>query len=110
MNDKKNVWTLQNDKRSEDERNVFKPTGKQPKSKTRGYVIWALVLILISSFALTFLQEESKEICFISSFCFKSNEDVLLYTFYIFLNIIIVVLAILVAYIIGRYLGNLIKR
>ena len=110
MNNKKNVWTLQNDKRSEDERNAFKPTGKKPKSKTRGYVIWALVVVLISSFALTFLQEGSKEICFISSFCFTSKEDVLLYTFYIFLNIIIVVLAILVAYIIGRYLGNLIKR
>jgi len=110
MNDNKTVWSLQSDKRSEEERNVFKPTGKQSKNKTIIYIFWALAVFLISSFALTFLQEKSKEICFTSGFCFNSKKDVLLYTIYIFLNIIVLVLAILVAYIIGRNLGNLIKR
>jgi len=110
MTVKKTIWSLQSDKRSEEERHVFKPTGKQPKNKTLAYIIWALVVVLISSFALTFLQEASKEICFTSSFCFNSKEDVFLYTFYIFLNIIIVVLAIFGAYIIGKKLGNILKR
>jgi hypothetical protein len=110
MSGKKTIWSLQSDKRSEEERNVFKPTGKHPKNKTLAYIIWALVVVLISSFALTFLQEASKEICFTSGFCFDSKKNVLLFAFYIFLNIITVVLAILVAYIIGRNLANLIKR
>ena len=74
MSGKKTIWSLQSDKRSEEERNVFKPTGKHPKNKTLAYIIWALVVVLISSFALTFLQEASKEICFTSGFCFDSKK------------------------------------
>ena len=110
MSDKKQVWSLQNNVRTEEERNVFKPTGKKPKNKTLSYILVSLLVVFVSSFALTFLQTKSTEICFTSSFCFNSKENILLYTIYIFLNIIIVVLAILVAYLIGRKLGNLIKR
>ena len=110
MSDKKQVWSLQNNVRTEEERNVFKPTRKKPKNKTLSYILVSLLVVFVSSFALTFLQTKSTEICFTSSFCFKSKENILLYTIYIFLNIIVVVLAILVAYLIGRKLGNLIKR
>lgn len=110
MSDKKTSWSLQKNKRTEKERNVFKPKGRKPKNKTISYIFWAIIIVLILSFALTFLQEESKEICFVSNFCFNSKDDVLFYTFYVFLNIIIVMLAILVAYLIGKKLGNFIKR
>ena len=110
MSDKKTTWSLQKNKRTEEERNVFKPTGQKPKNKINSYIFWALLIVLISSFALTFLQVEAKEICFVSNFCFNSKDDILFYTFYVFLNIIIVLLAILVAYLIGRKLGNSIKR
>lgn len=106
MEEKKTIWSLQNDKRTEAERNVFKPTGEQPKSKTKAYVFWAIIAILGASFSLTFLQEKSIEVCMTSEFCFNSKDNVLLYTLYIFLNILIVVIAIFVAYIIGKKIGK----
>ena len=110
MSNKKATWSLQNDVRSEEEQNVFTPTGKRPENKILSYIIWSFVVVLISSFTLTFLQEEAKEICFTPNLCFNSKDNVLTYTFYVFLNIIIVVLAIIGAYIIGKKLGNLLKR
>ncbi|MBT8260233.1 MAG: hypothetical protein HKO92_01210 [Flavobacteriaceae bacterium] len=110
MSDKKPVWSLQNSIRTEEERNVFKPTGKKPKDKLVSYIFSTILVVLVSSFALTFLQTKQAEICFTSNFCFNSKDDILLYTIYVFLNIIIVVLAILAAYLIGRKLGNIIKR
>ena len=109
MEEKKTVWSLQNDKRTEAERNVFKPTGKQPKNKTLQYIIWVFVAILAASFALTFAQENAKDVCIVSDFCFNSKENIALYTAYIFINIIIVLLAIVVAYIIGKKLGDRFK-
>lgn len=109
--DKKVVWSLQNNKRTEAERNVFKPTGiKKKQVSTSQYIVISLLVILISSFSLTFIVEESSEICFISRFCFQSKENIFLYTLYVFFNIIIVLLAIIVAYIIGKKIGNKIKR
>jgi CDP-diglyceride synthetase len=106
MENKKTIWSLQNDKRTEAERNVFKPTGKTPKSKTTSYLFWAVIVIFAASFSLTFLQEESIEVCLTSTFCFDSKADVLLYACYIFINILIVVVAIFCAYIIGKKIGK----
>ncbi|WP_055442824.1 hypothetical protein [Lacinutrix himadriensis] len=108
--DKKVVWSLQNNKRTEAERNVFKPTGiKKKQLSGKQYLVISVFVILISSFSLTFMVEESSEVCFISSFCFQSKENIFLYTLYIFFNIIIVLLTIIVAYIIGKKIGNKIK-
>lgn len=109
MEEKKTVWSLQNDVRTEEERNVFKPTGKQPKKKNNAlYVIVFLLVIFAASFSLTFLQDTSKEICLTESYCFMSD-DRLMYSFYIFGNIVIVVVAILIAYIIGKKIGERFK-
>jgi len=108
MEEKKTVWSLQNDVRTEEERNVFKPTGKKPKKKNTLYVIVSLLIIFAASFSLTFLQETSKEICLTESYCFMSD-DKLMYSLYIFGNIVIVVLAILVAYIFGKKIGERFK-
>ncbi|WP_452228722.1 MULTISPECIES: hypothetical protein [unclassified Lacinutrix] len=109
--EKKVVWSLQNNKRTEAERNVFKPTGiKKKQVSTSQYIVISLLVVLISSFSLTFMVEESSEICFMSSFCFQSKENIFLYTLYVFFNIIIILLAIIVAYIIGKKIGNKIKR
>lgn len=106
MEEKKTIWSLQNDKRTEAERNVFQPTGKQPKSKTKAYVFWAIIVIFAASFSLTFLQEEAIEVCLTSTFCFDSKANLFLYALYIFVNIMIVVLAIFGAYIIGKKIGK----
>ena len=105
---KKTTWSLQNDKRSETERNAFKPTGKQPKNKTLKYLLWVVVIIALVSFTLTFLQDTDKEVCLTPDFCF-SSANVLLYTVYIFVNIMIVILAIYGAYVVGKAIGNKFK-
>ena len=109
MSDKKTVWSLQNDKRNDTERDVFKPTGKALKSKTLSYIIWAVVILFAASFSLTFLQEDAIDVCLTSTFCFNSKESVGLFALYIFVNIIIIVLAIFGAYIIGKKIGDKFK-
>ncbi|MFD2543656.1 hypothetical protein ACFSSB_15085 [Lacinutrix gracilariae] len=109
--EKKVVWSLQNNKRTEAERNVFKPTGVKKKQLTTWqYIVISLLVVLISSFSLTFLAEESSKICFIPNFCFQSKENIVLHTLYIFGNILIVLLAIIVAYAIGKKIGDKIKK
>ena len=112
MNDsgKKPIWSLQNNKRTEEERNVFKPTGKKPKNNTVIYLISLSGVFLLISFLMTFFSEKELEACITRSFCFNSKDDILLYTLYVFLNIVIVVLAIFGAYLIGKRLANLIKK
>lgn len=106
----KNTWSLQNDKRSEEERNVFKPTGKSLKKKNYLYVLSLAAVFLLVSFLMTFFSETVMEACFTSSFCFNSKDDLVFYTLFVFLNIVIVILAIFGAYLIGRKLANLIKK
>ena len=36
------IWSLQNNKRSEEERNVFQPTGKKPINKNIFYLFSSL--------------------------------------------------------------------
>ncbi len=100
----KPIWSLQNDKRTETERNVFK------KNKIGVYLFSLAGVFLLVSFLMTFFSETKLEVCLNNGFCFNSKENIILYTLYVFINIVIVVLAIFVAYIIGKKLANLIKK
>ncbi len=106
----KNTWSLQNDKRSEEERIAFKPTGKNPKKKNYLYVLSLTGIFLLVSFLMTYFSETVLEACFTNTFCFNSKDDLVFYTLYVFLNIVIMILAIFGAYLIGRKLANLIKK
>ena len=106
---KKTVWSLQDNKRTEEQRGAFKPTGKKPKSKTLKYVLTSVLVLLVMSFLLIQIYEETLEACITDTFCINSNEDILLYTLYVFVNISIVILSIVGAYSIGRRLANYIK-
>ena len=50
------------------------------------------------------------EACLTDTYCFNSKDNVLVYTLYVFFNIVIVVLAIFGAYIFGKKLSDLIKK
>lgn len=108
MSEKKS-WSLQNNKRTEAERNVFKPTGKSPKNNTTVYLISLAGVFLLVSFLMTYFSEKTLKAC-IGEFCFNSKENLIFYSVYVFFNIVIVVLAIFGAYLIGKKLGNLIKK
>lgn len=104
---KKVIWSLQNNKRSEDERNVFKPTGKKPINKNLKYVLTSIVVLFLMSFLLTQFNSEEKEFCFlIDSLCYYSSEDKWLFVLYTFLNLLIIIIGLFAAYIIGKKLGN----
>ena len=107
---KKNTWSLQNDKRTEEERNIFKPTGKTPKNNTTIYLFSLAGIFLLVSFLMTYFSETVMEACLTRTFCFNSKDDIIIYTLYVFLNIVIVISAIFGAYIIGKKLANLIKN
>jgi len=109
MSEKK-TWSLQNHKRTEEERNVFKPTGKTPKNNTTLYLISLAGIFLLVSFIMTYFSEDRMVACLFKSYCFNSKDDLLIYSIYVFFNIVIVVLAISGAYIIGKKLANLIKK
>ena len=75
---KKVIWSLQNNVRSEEERNVFKPTGKKPKSNNWKYVTVVLIGLFSVSYLMTQFQKEAITICLTSDFCFNSQQDRLL--------------------------------
>jgi hypothetical protein len=106
---KKTVWSLQDNKRTEEERNAFKPTGKKPKNKTLQYILVSIAVLFVVSFLLLQIYEETLETCITDTFCINSKDNILLYTLYVFLNIIIVVGSIVGAYAIGRKLAKYIK-
>ena len=88
---KKVVWSLQNNKRSEEERNVFKHTGKKPMNKNVIYIFTSIGVLLLLSFLLTQFNSEEKEFCFlIDSMCYSSSEDKWLYVLYTFINLLII--------------------
>lgn len=109
MSDKK-MWSLQNDKRTLEERNIFKPTGKTPKNNTTIYLFSLAGIFLLVSFLMTYFSETILEACLIRNFCFNSKDNIVIYTLYVFLNIVIVICAIFAAYIIGKKLANFIKK
>ena len=107
---KKVIWSLQHNKRTEAERNVFEPTGKKPMNKTLVYVLSALGITFLLSFALSLFSKETTHFCFlIDSCCFNSTENPIAYTFYIFMNLWILILGIGIAYLIGKKLGDRFK-
>ena len=107
---KKVIWSLQNNKRTEAERNVFQPTGKKPMYKNGVYILSAIGITFLMSFALSQFSKETTNFCFlIESYCFNSTENPLAYTFYIFMNLWILILGIGIAYLIGKKLGDRFK-
>lgn len=107
---KKVVWSLQNNKRTVEERTVFKPTGKKPMDKNIIYVLVSVSVLLLLSFLLTQFDAEDKEFCFlIDSYCYSSLHDKSLYVLYTFLNLLIVIIGFFLAYFVGKKLGNKFK-
>lgn len=107
---KKVIWSLQNNKRSEAERNVFQPTGKKPLNKNVLYIISSIGISLLVSFVLSQFATQSTEFCFLlESYCFNSTEHPIAFTFYIYMNIWILILGVGVAYLIGKKLGKKFK-
>lgn len=107
---KKVIWSLQNNKRTEAERNVFEPTGKKPMNRNVVYVLLALGITFLLSFALSLFSKETTHFCFlIDSYCFNSTENPIAYMFYIFMNLWILILGIGIAYLIGKKLGDRFK-
>lgn len=109
MNNNK-TWSLQNNLRTENERNSFKPTGKSPKQRSHTLYVFSLILLFfVVSFIMSYFSETTLEACLTDTFCFNSKENLLLYTFYVFFNFVIVILAITIAYIFGKRFADLIK-
>ena len=107
---KKVIWSLQRNKRTEAERNVFQPTGKKPMNKNLVYILSAIGITFLMSFVLSQFSKETTHFCFlIESYCFNSTENPVAYTFYIFMNLWILILGIGVAYLIGKKIGVLFK-
>ena len=107
---KKVIWSLQNNKRTEAERNVFQPTGKKPMNKNVVYILSAIGINFLMSFALSLFSKKTTQFCFlIESYCFNSTENPLAYTFYIFMNLWVLILGIGIAYLIGKKLGDRFK-
>ena len=107
---KKATRARQNNKRTEAERNVFTPTGKKPMNKNGVYILSAIGITFLMSFALSQFSKETTNFCFlIESYCFNSTENPIAYTFYIFMNLWVLILGIGIAYWIGKKLGDRFK-
>ena len=107
---KKVIWSLQNNKRTEAERNVFAKKNKKPMNKDLVYILSAIGITFLMSFALSLFSKETTQFCFlIDNYCFNSTENPIAYTFYIFMNIWIMILGIGIAYLIGKKLGDYFK-
>lgn len=104
---KTSTWSLQDNKRTEAQRNAFKPTGKAPKNKTLKYVLSVMGVLLLLSFALVQIYKEPLQTCFTTDFCINSIDDRLLYTLFIFSNMAIVILAFVGAYLGGKKLQSM---
>jgi hypothetical protein len=103
---KKVIWSLQNNKRSEEERNVFKPTGKKTIRKEFIYFTIAFFSLLLLSFLLTQFSTQNEEICITDDFCFFSKDNILYYTLYVFGNLLIIIIGLFIAYKIGKKIGD----
>jgi len=104
------IWSLQNNKRSEEERKVFEPTGKKPMNKNVVYVLSALGITFLLSYVLTLFSKETINFCFFAdNYCFNSLENPVAFIFYIFMNSWILILGVGIAYLIGKKLGDKFK-
>lgn len=107
---KKVLWSLQNNKRTEEERNAFKPTGKKPKSNGPKYVAIVLLGLLAISFLMIQFQKETVQVCVIANYCIDSSVDKTAYLSYVFVTNVILVFGIYYAYKIGKILGEKLKQ
>ncbi|WGD35186.1 hypothetical protein [Olleya sp. YS] len=105
----KKTWSLQDNKRTEAERNLFKATGKPKKSKNVVYLLSVIGGLLVLSFLLPQFYEKAVTVCVTDTFCVNSKTDVLLFTLYVFFTIVILILAVYGAYVVGKKLANAIK-
>ena len=103
---KKVLWSLQNNKRTEEERVNFQPTGRKPKSNGPKYVAIVLLGILALSFVMTQFQKSIISVCLTDDFCFNSQQDTVLYTLYVFATNVILVFGIYFAYKIGKRISE----
>ena len=103
---KKVIWSLQNNKRSEEERNVFQPTGEKPIRKEIKYFVVSFFVMLLLSFLLTQFSTQNEEICLTDDFCFFTKDNTVYYTLFVFGNLLVLILGIFMAYKIGKKLGN----
>lgn len=107
----KSSWSLQDNKRSQEERDVFKPTGKSPKKlNTTIYVVLVILITFLASLSLTVSSGKKLEVCLFSDLCFNSRDDVFLYSFYVFTTIAVIVIAVFVAYKFGKRFGSALKQ
>ena len=107
---KKVIWSLQNNKRTAEERKVFEPTGKKPMNRNLVYVLSALGITFLFSFILTLFTVEVVDFCFLlDSYCFNSDENPIAFIFYVFMNGWIIILSVAVAYLIGKKIGDRFK-
>lgn len=104
------IWSLQNNRRTEEERNVFKPTGKKPMNKNLVYILSALGITFVISYVLTLFAKEPIDFCFLlETYCYNSAEDPIAFTFFIYMNLWILILGVGIAYIIGKKIGDRFK-
>ncbi|PNW29235.1 hypothetical protein [Formosa algae] len=103
-------WSLQDNKRSETEREAFKPTGKSPKKLSKMYIGVVVLVTYLTSLTLTIGSKKTLETCITSDFCFNSKDDIFLYAFYVFSTIAIIVFVILMAYKFGKRFGHAVKQ
>ncbi|MFB9054365.1 hypothetical protein ACFFVB_14855 [Formosa undariae] len=103
-------WSLQDNKRSEDQRKAFKPTGKTPKKSTAKYIVSVILVTFLASLSLTVGSQKKLEACLFSDFCFNSKDDVLVYSLYVFSTITIIVITIFIAYKFGKRFGEQVKQ
>ncbi len=105
----KKTWSLQDNKRTKDQRNLFKATGKTKKNKNVMYLFSVIGVLLVVSFLLPMLYDQEVTVCITDTFCLNSAHHVILYPLYIFCTIVILLLAIYGAYVIGKKIGDKFK-
>ena len=103
-------WSLQDNKRSETEREAFKPTGETPKKSNVKYALAVILVTFLASLSLTVASKKKLEACLFNDFCFNSKDDVLLYTLYVFSTITVIVFTIFIAYKFGKRFGEQVKQ
>lgn len=103
---KKVLWSLQNNKRTEQERVNFQPTGRKPKKNGIKYVLAVLLGIFALSYVMVQFQKTVAYVCFTNDFCIDSENDVVLYIFYVFITNVILVFGVYFAYKIGKKLSE----
>ncbi|MFQ3239201.1 MAG: Na+/proline symporter [Olleya marilimosa] len=105
----KKTWSLQDNKRTQAERDLFKATGKPKKNKNVTYLLSVIGALLLVSFILPKLYDEVITICITDTICLNSEHNYILYPLYIFCTIVVLILAIYGAYVVGKKIGEKFK-